>query len=138
VTFDNDANLTAVWPVSEAEDDEDQVAPFFFVRDHLGRVPLRPSDVKKAFPTLGVIPVLGPLERRERELEPSYVRQNQEGRLASRHYRNQLYRLKFDAPVGEYEEFEHYLTRWAPENHHLRCPGASRRKPGDGDRRVLS
>ena len=108
VTFDNTAKVTAVWPRSDQSDEDDEGrASFFFLTDHLGRTPMRPADVRRNFPSVGVIPVLSPLERRERELEPGYVRQNQEGRLSSRHFRNQLYRLVQAADEGVYEDLKH-------------------------------
>ena len=87
IDFSDDARLEAVWPVDE------RGKGFFYLRhrDVNLREPLR---VRRAFPRIGLVPVLAPLEHRERILGDEHVRSNRDGRLASRHFRNQLYALQ--------------------------------------------
>jgi predicted ATPase len=117
VTFGSGARLTAVWPGEDGEAlaDDEADSPYFYLLDALGRQPHRPAEVRAAFPSIGIIPQLSPIERRERILDPAYVRQNQEGRLASRHFRNQLFQLKHYSDDEDWGAFEQHLRTWVPE-----------------------
>jgi hypothetical protein len=96
--FENGASLTAFWP---ADDDTYAPEPFptevhFFCEREPGVQIRRPPDARELLPAIGVVPPLTPLERDERLLSPTYVSRNLDGRLASRHFRNQLYLLDRD------------------------------------------
>ena len=52
------------WPVG-IDDDDDRATPFFFVEVENQPQPRTPSAVGAAFPTLGVVPMLAPIERTE-------------------------------------------------------------------------
>lgn len=116
VKFPSQASITAVWPTSSDGGGEDDAAPYFFldVPDH--RQPRRPKEVREAYPNVGVIPILSPCEMTETGLTEGYVRQNQESRLASRHFRNQLRALQRedDASAG-FEAFLAFAAPWVPE-----------------------
>jgi ABC-type multidrug transport system ATPase subunit len=111
LVFDAGAELIAVWP---AGDDSNG---FFFVRDK-DKTLRRPIEVREAFPTVGLIPVLSPVEHDEDVLSDSHVRANLDGRLASRHFRNQLYRLQLDFDEKgktAYEAFCAFAQPWLTE-----------------------
>jgi predicted ATPase len=71
----------------------------------------RPSDVKQAVPVVGIVPILSPLEQTERLLSDKQVSANLDTRLASRHFRNQVFRLD----EGSQAAFDALVKRWAPE-----------------------
>ena len=105
VRFSNGAALTAVWPPEGADD-------AFFYLQH-GRTSVNNvRQAREAFPDMGVVPVLSPLESHEELLTSKYVRENLEGRLASRHFRNQLLVLQAD---GEYKAFLDFAEPWLSE-----------------------
>ena len=107
VRFRKGGVLTAVWP----HDSDDS---FFYLQQ--GRASI--NNVRQArdvFPEIGTIPVLAPVESEEEVLTPKYVRENLDGRLASRHFRNQLL-LLVDDPEGEdFDAFLAFVARWTPE-----------------------
>jgi len=101
--FGRDARLVAVWPVDEVD------GGFFLVKDN--DVTLRrPAEVRRIFPTIGVVPILTPVEHLERGLSDSQVKANLDTRLASRHFRNQMSRLGL-----EFRPFCDYVHKWTPE-----------------------
>ena len=103
LVFDGDAELIAVWQPG------DDRGGFFCVRRK--DVTLRrPAEVRQAFPSVGLIPVLSPLEHQEESLSDSHIRANLDSRLASRHFRNQLYRLQLDLDEGldRYQDFQQF------------------------------
>ena len=107
VRFRNGATLTAVWP-----DDEDD--GFFYLQ--LGRVSINNvRQARDAFPDIGTIPVLAPVENEEELLTPKYVRENLDGRLASRHFRNQLLLLNETPEGDDLDSFLDFAARWMPE-----------------------
>lgn len=140
VKFSSGALITAVWPkdgqndpgAADDEDDED-VAPFFYVDVPDGRQPRRPKEVRDAFPSVGVIPTLSPVEQSESVLSDAYVRQSAETRLASRHFRNHLLMLMAEDSETHGNEFEAFLAfcqPWIPE---LNLGAVERRAvPGEG------
>ncbi len=113
LVFDNGNRLTAVWPPSDPEDDygDDNDSPFFYLEVEGRGQPRRPRDVKAAFPSIGVVPMLAPIERTEDLLEPETIRRNIGARLSSRHFRNEL-RLLSDDEYGHYLSF---VQKWCPE-----------------------
>ncbi|MAT06890.1 MAG: hypothetical protein CL424_17790 [Acidimicrobiaceae bacterium] len=127
ITFSNNAALTAIWPAPTDEDIEadDLPSPFFYLEDEFGRPGLRPKKVREVFPLIGVIPVLTPLDRRESALDAKYVRANVDGRLASRHFRNQLWlesisearpsTTRGDDERDGWADLIRHFELWAPE-----------------------
>lgn len=109
LVFDGGARLTAVWPVGE-EDDSPR-APFFFLEVADQPQPRTTVAVRAAFPTVGTVPMLAPIERTEPLLEGSTVKRSLGGRLSSRHFRNQLYLLSDD----EIRSYRELVARWTPE-----------------------
>lgn len=103
--FLSKAKLTAVWP----EDEDERGGGFFFLEQSDGWNPRTASDVRRTYPELGVIPMLTPLEQQEAVLDREYVRRNIDGRLASRHFRNQLVGL------DNVENFLAFARSWTPE-----------------------
>lgn len=88
VRFKSGANLTAVWPA-----DPDVLSPFFYL--HQGGMLLgTPKEVGELVPSIGTVPVLSPIDHAEAILtSDKYIRENLDGRLASRHFRNHSYSL---------------------------------------------
>ena len=88
--------------------------PFFYLTIHDRPQPKRPLEVRDAFPSLGVIPILSPVENREDILTDSYVRESIESRISSRHFRNQLRILKQSDKDG-WNEYLDLVREWCPE-----------------------
>jgi hypothetical protein len=110
LVFDDGAELIAVWQPG------DDSGGFFFVRQK--DITLRkPTEVRQAFPNVGLIPVLSPIEHQEEPLSDSHVRANLDSRLASRHFRNQLFQLQLDQMEGEdgYSAFRTFAGPWLSE-----------------------
>lgn len=110
LVFQNGSRLHAVWPVGLDEDDE-PASPFFFVEVDDKPQPRTPMAVRAAFPSVGVVPMLAPIERTESLLEKATVTRDIGGRLSSRHFRNELHLLSPD----DYEGYLALVRRWAPE-----------------------
>jgi AAA domain, putative AbiEii toxin, Type IV TA system len=112
--FKDSGFLRVVWPGESGDWTE---TPFFYLEMANGMQLHRPTQVKPAFPELGVIPLLSPIERSEPILDTRYVRRNIDGRLSSRHFRNQLRLLDEEAKRGEptFEEFVAFASPWVPE-----------------------
>jgi AAA domain, putative AbiEii toxin, Type IV TA system len=108
--FPEKARLTVVWPPSE----EVPTPGFFFFQLGSGWSVRSAADVRKNYPDVGVIPMLTPIENQEPELDRDYVRRNQDGRLASRHFRNQLWLAE------DWDGYVEFLAEWAPEIELLR------------------
>lgn len=107
LTWKSGAKLVVVWP-DEASGD-DALEPFFYLVLPGGALVRSPQAAKLHFPTMGIVPVLTPLEQRERLLDDAYVRQNSAGRLSSRHFRNHL-RLMQES--GGLREFLDWASPW--------------------------
>jgi predicted ATPase len=113
LTFSNGSRLTAIWPEPDEEENGDQEG-FFYLRLKDGRSPLGPAEVRRTFPRIGVVPLLGPLEQQERVLSDEHIRRNLDTELASRHFRNQLY--WFGRGDDEFDlEYRQVVERWLPE-----------------------
>ncbi len=110
LVFDGGARLRAVWPAGLDEDDR-PASPFFFVEVDNRPQPRTPAAVRAAFPTIGVVPMLAPIERTETVLDPKTVKRDLGGRLSSRHFRNELHLL----PENEFEQYRQLVRRRAPE-----------------------
>ncbi|GAA3749880.1 ATP-dependent nuclease [Micromonospora maritima] len=100
------ASMRAVWPVDEPA--------FFYIERAPGMGARTAAQVKGIAPRIGIIPVLTPVDHREELLSPDYVRSNISSRLASRHFRNQLYYLRNTEPDA-YKEFLEFALENTPE-----------------------
>lgn len=108
VTLEQQMQLRAVWPAGAEAD------PFFYLKSQGGVVHEAPTSVKSAFPTIGVVPAVVPLEQREKILTDDHIRKNLGRRLSSRHFRNQLLlasRQDYDLLNGYYAA----VGEWLPE-----------------------
>jgi energy-coupling factor transporter ATP-binding protein EcfA2 len=101
--FKNDARMHVIWPVDDM--------PFFYLETRPGMQPRRPADVKATFSTIGVVPILTPIEHDELVLTSDHIKDNLSSRLVSRHFRNQVNLLSNE----RYEEFHAYVLEWTPE-----------------------
>jgi predicted ATPase len=109
VTFRGGMNLTAVWPA-----DPDILTPFFYFHQ-AGMFFEAPAEVVPHIPSIGTVPVLSPIDHAEAVLtSDKYIRDNLDGRLASRHFRNQLMLLSSEDP-DSYAEYLEYTREWLPE-----------------------
>ncbi|WP_083518805.1 ATP-dependent nuclease [Serinicoccus chungangensis] len=99
VSWKSTASITVVWPEERPGSDD---APFFFLQRLPGMPVTTVKQARDAFPPLGIIPVLAPIEHSEELLDEKYVRQNVTGRLSSRHFRNQLRLMKEDGSLGAF------------------------------------
>ena len=100
----------ATWTVG------DDSGGFFYLRNK--DVTLRqPKAVRAAFPDVGLVPVLSPIDHDEEPLSEKHVRANIDGRLASRHFRNQLYLLQNEVSgTGtQFDDFCAFATPWLTE-----------------------
>jgi energy-coupling factor transporter ATP-binding protein EcfA2 len=107
LTWKSKAKLVAVWP-AESEDGEFQEG-FFYLERSPGIQVRDTNGVRNAFPLLGIIPPLSPIEHSEGVRDDRYVRSSVTTRLSSRHFRNQLRILRAG---GEFEEFTTYMCEW--------------------------
>lgn len=111
--FTGGAVLRAVWP----GEDSDQ-RPHYLLTRRDGRALASVGDVRALVPSIGTIPVLTPLEHRERVLSPDYVQTHLSSRLASRHFRNQLQLLEggeSETHRDALDEFLDFAKEWLPE-----------------------
>lgn len=124
-TFKGQAALTAIWPEASPEQEIWDVDPYFYVAVKDRSQPTTPKAVREIFPTVGVIPVLGPVEAVENQLREKYVREHVDSRLASRHFRNQLHLLEaerwpwqgtFEAYLAQLEDWAHEISLGAPRS----------------------
>lgn len=107
LTWKSGARLVVVWP--EETGDEEFLEPFYYLLQPGGALVRTTQAAKLHFPVLGIIPVLTPLEQRERLLDDAYVGQNVGTRLSSRHFRNQL-RMMRDS--GALDDFLSWARPW--------------------------
>jgi predicted ATPase len=101
--FKNAARMHIIWPVEDT--------PFFYLETRPGMQPRRPADVKATYSTIGVVPILSPIEHDELVLTSDHIKDNLSTRLVSRHFRNQVNLLTNE----QYEEFHAYVLEWTPE-----------------------
>jgi predicted ATPase len=104
--FKNKAALYAVWPVEER--------PYFYLEQIPGAQPPNLRVAKQFYSTIGVVQTMSPIEHQESLLSEGYVRDNLGTRLASRHFRNQLYYLKLNES-DKYSQLCEYLIAHTPE-----------------------
>jgi hypothetical protein len=109
--FRNRCVLKATWP---AEDDAGE--PHFYLYKSDRRSVRDASEAKQLFPTIGVMPPVSPIERREEIRDARWVHDNIGGRLASRHFRNQLYRSNHnEIPEVDWVGWCDFCRTWLPE-----------------------
>jgi predicted ATPase len=101
--FRNGSLMHAIWPVEDSS--------FFYLETSPGRQPRRPIEVRSAFSTIGVVPILSPIEHDETVLTPNHVKEHLNSRLVSRHFRNQINLLDKE----QYQDFQNYVLQWTPE-----------------------
>ena len=100
--------MTAVWPQGES------ATPFFYLQSDGSSV--HTAQDARAFPEMGIVPVLSPVDQTEALLTAKYVREHLDGRLASRHLRNQLWLLRDSRdPDEDFDAFASYARPWLPE-----------------------
>jgi hypothetical protein len=104
------ARLTAVWPVDDVPGVEPE--PFFYLDKLAGMAVRTVKAAKEAFPLLGLVPVLTPVEHSETLREERYLNRNVAGRLSSRHFRNNL-RLMDEK--GTLQHFMDWAKPWLAE-----------------------
>jgi predicted ATP-dependent endonuclease of OLD family len=109
LTWKSGAKLVAVWP---DDLDEELRDGFFYLLQDSGLPAKNPTQVKSGFSSLGIMPILGPVEQAEKLLADDYVRGNIAGRLSSRHFRNQLRLLRQE---GELDGFLSWAEPWLGE-----------------------
>jgi hypothetical protein len=106
LTLRSGAKLVAVWP---KVDDDESPQNFFYLENKPGLQVRDPVGAKTAFPLLGVVPILSPVEHTEGLRDDTYVRSSVTTRLSSRHFRNQLRLMQEDGSFGDFCE---YITPW--------------------------
>ncbi|TQN45583.1 putative AbiEii toxin of type IV toxin-antitoxin system [Humibacillus xanthopallidus] len=104
LTWVSGAILTCVWPAEVVEED-----PFFYLERMPGMQVRSAADARAAFPPLGVIPILSPVEHSEALLTEKYVSSSVATRLSSRHFRNHLRLLQSS---GELHNFLKWASPW--------------------------
>ena len=109
-TWATNHQLIAVWP--EPPDDEyDNHDGFFYLAKDREVQPTTPSLVRRDYPSLGIVPILTPVDQVEAELSSDYVARNLSTRLSSRHFRNQLLLLQSSGGLARFLEF---AEPWLP------------------------
>jgi hypothetical protein len=108
VEWVNGARINIIWP---EDTDEGQVA-FFYLTQEDGGQPNSISSVKALFTQITVVPVITPLEKFEEIKTFAYIESQQSTRLASRHFRNNMFLMK---NAGQYEYFREFCSIWLPE-----------------------
>jgi hypothetical protein len=108
----NGVALEVVWPRDPGDDD------FFYLEAPGPSAEWTPLNLRESLPSIGVVPVVTPLERKEIVLTRPYLMRHLSTRLASRHFRNQLELLRYE-PSAAYPsrlaEFHAYCAEWLPE-----------------------
>jgi hypothetical protein len=106
IHFKNKAAVYVAWPLEDL--------PYFYLEHIPGAQPPSLNVVRRDYPSVGVIQTLTPVEHREQILAGDYVRKSQGSRLASRHFRNQLYMVQQEND-GAYKDFRTFALSHTPE-----------------------
>jgi hypothetical protein len=102
--------LTAVWPVETRDS-----TPFYYLKAQ-GTAVHTSREAAERFPSIGIVPILSPVDHLESVLTPKYVRENVDGPLTSRHFRNQLLLLhEEDDEDEDIDAFVEFAKPWVPE-----------------------
>jgi AAA ATPase domain len=96
--------LRAVWPHLDTDSQ-----PFFYLTGPGGIRLSLPKQVRSGFPSVATIPVLTPVDPHEIVLTPAHVRKNRSGRLASRHFRNQLTLLSEKPSITHIDALDEFI-----------------------------
>jgi hypothetical protein len=107
--FSGQSRLVASWPSEESE------RPPFFYLQRGGTAVDGVPEAAMYFPTIGIVPILSPIDQEESVLTPKYVRENIDGRLASRHFRNQLALLRHEPKGEDLDAFIEFAQPWLAE-----------------------
>ena len=110
VKFKGDGSIDALWPAGDT-------GGFFYAMDN-DINPRSPKHVRSALPSIGLVPVLAPVDHLETLLSESHVRKNFDGRLASRHFRNQLRLLSQEyngIGADGFTDFKRFAQPWLSE-----------------------
>jgi AAA domain, putative AbiEii toxin, Type IV TA system len=109
VTFSSRARLTAVWPRPSGEEEA-----YFYLRASDGVYVRTTAEARALLPDVGVVPILEPVQHREKRLADEYVNSSMGTRLASRHTRNQIRLLRDKEPDTEgYDNLLSEFRDWA-------------------------
>jgi hypothetical protein len=108
VQWTNGARVNIVWP---EEIDGDEVG-FFYLEQDNGRQPESTQATRALFVPVIIVPLITPLEKFEEIKTAVYIEAHQTTRLASRHFRNNMFLMK---KSGEYEGFKEFCQIWLPE-----------------------
>jgi energy-coupling factor transporter ATP-binding protein EcfA2 len=112
--FSNGNTLRAVWPAKE-DSQQDEHGAFFYLESGKGKNPIRPKEVREMFPRIGIIPTLMPIDHSEQLVGKDHVRRHIDGRLASRHFRNQVHLLQERPDTDDYASYCEFVHQWTPE-----------------------
>jgi predicted ATPase len=108
--FKNKSALYVVWPADRE--------PYFYVEHIEGMQPTTVRQTKEWYPSIGVVSTLTPIEHQEKVLSPEHIRENYTTRLASRHFRNQLFLLESENKEA-FEKLVAFLLGNTPEAEEL-------------------
>ncbi|MEV7582782.1 ATP-dependent nuclease [Streptomyces erythrochromogenes] len=106
LSFDSGATLQSVWPVDDL--------PFFCLQNKDSSFVTTALAARSVSPVIGVVPTLTPVQHREAVLTERHVRDNQSTRLASSHFRNQLYHLR-NSDRSSYDDLVEFILDNTPE-----------------------
>jgi len=108
IEWTNGARVQIVWPEETQGDD----GGYFYLTQTGGNQPQSLKATKALFQRVTIVPVITPLEKFEELKTSVYIEANQATRLASRHFRNNMYLMR---KAGEYENFKEFCDFWLPE-----------------------
>ncbi|MFT4166341.1 MAG: AAA family ATPase [Microlunatus sp.] len=106
LTFDRKATVHVVWPPDEQA--------FAWIEHPKGQLVTTARQAKILLHSASFVPTLAPVEHQEKRLTETYLRENIETRLFSRHFRNQI-ALARDKDRSQYEQLIDYLLARSPE-----------------------
>ncbi|MDX1874015.1 AAA family ATPase [Mycolicibacterium sp. 120266] len=106
IQFKNRAALYIVWPI------DDQ--PFYYLEHIAGAQPPSLQVTRRDYPSVGVVQTLTPVEHRETVLSEDHIKKSIGTRLASKHFRNQLYLTQANDPEG-YSQYIEFALQHTPE-----------------------
>ncbi|MEU9828528.1 ATP-dependent nuclease [Micromonospora chersina] len=121
VTFGNGGRLWVEWPECDEPSPE---RGFFRLEAPPGASQRGTRLARECFPAIGVVPTLTPVEGRERLVSARTVRLNYTTRLASSHFRNQLWQV-YAAGDDRWAHLLEYIKTHTPEISDLRMERSS-------------
>jgi hypothetical protein len=99
-----------VWPLETRDS-----TPYYYLTAD-GTSVHSAREAADRFPSIGIVPILAPVDHQKSQLTPKYVRENIDGPLTSRHFRNQLLLLtEVDEEDEDFEPFIEFAEPWLPE-----------------------